>query len=58
MAEIRAEGVSRGAVWQRRGPRLPGTLRANKGPRGEEKAPFSSSIKEDSARWGMGAGQR
>lgn len=31
MAEIRAEGVSRGAVGQRREPRLPGTVQANKG---------------------------
>lgn len=41
MAEIRAEGVSRGAVGQRREPRLPGTVRANKGGERRRKGTLS-----------------
>lgn len=40
MAEIRAEGVSLGVVRQRVQPGLPGTVRANKGRKAKEKAPF------------------
>lgn len=53
MAEIRAEGVSLGAVGQRLEPRLPGTVRANKGLKRRRKGTLFCSIKADSGRRGQ-----
>lgn len=44
MAEIRAEGVSLGAVRQREEPRLPGIARANKGQKAKERAAFTVEL--------------
>lgn len=59
MAEIRAEGVSRGAVEQRREPRLPGTVQANKGAQRRRKGTlFPLQLKKIAGGGGGGKGQR